>query len=45
MNNLLHELQADIREYIDCIMDDVFIFTPDVKTHKKVVKSFMLMLK
>ncbi len=40
MNDLLHELQADIREYIDCI-----IFTPDIKTHKKVLKSFMLMLK
>ncbi len=45
MNDLLHELPADISEYIDCIMDDVIIFTPDVKTHKKVLKSFMLMLK
>ncbi len=45
MNNLLHELPSNIREYIDCIMDDVIIFTPDVKTHKKVLKSFMLMLK
>ncbi len=45
MNDLLHKLPADIREYIDCIMDDVIIFTPDVKTHKKVLKMFMLMLK
>ncbi len=45
MNDLLHELPADICEYIDCIMDDVIIFTPDIKTHKKVLKSFMLMLK
>ncbi len=26
-------------------MDDIIIFTPDVKTHKKVLKSFMFMLK
>ncbi len=45
MNNLLHELPPEIRECIDCIMDDVIIFTPDIKTHKKVLKSFMLMLK
>ncbi len=45
MNDLLHELPPEIREHIDCIMDDVIIFTPDVKTHKKVLKSFMLMLK
>ncbi len=45
MNHLLHELPPDIREYIDCFMDDVIIFTPDVKTYKKVLKSFMLMLR
>ncbi len=45
MNDLLHELPPEIHEYIDCIMDDVIIFTPDFKTHKKVLKSFMLMLK
>ncbi len=26
-------------------MDNIIIFTPDIKTHKKVIKSFMLMLK
>ncbi len=45
MNDLLHKLLADIRKYIDCIMDDVIIFTPDVKTHKKFRKGLMLMLK
>ncbi len=45
MNDLLHELPADIHEYIDYIMDDVIIFTHDFKTHKKVLKCFMLMLK
>ncbi len=45
MYDLLHELPADIHEYIDCIMDDVIIFTLDIKTYKKVLKSFMLMLK
>ncbi len=45
MNDLLHELPSDIHEYIDCTMDDVIIFTPNFKTHNKVLKSFMLMLK
>ncbi len=45
MNDLLHDLPSDICEYIDCIMDDVIIFTPDIKTHKKVIRSFMLVLK
>ncbi len=45
INDLLHELPSDIREYIDCIMDDVIIFTPDIKTHKRVIKSFMFKLK
>ncbi len=44
-NDLLHALPADIHEYIHCMMDDVIIFTPDVKTNRKVLKSFMLMLK
>ncbi len=45
MNDLLHKLPSDILEYIDCIMDDVIIFTPDIKTHKKVLRCFMHMLK
>ncbi len=45
MNDLLHELPSDIREYIDCIMDDVIIFTPYIKTHKRVIKCFMFKLK
>ncbi len=45
MNDLLHELPPDIREYMDCIMDDIIIFTPDVKTHKIVLNNFMLILK
>ncbi len=44
-NDLLHELPSDVREYIDCIMDDVIIFTPDIKTYKWVIKAFMFMLK
>ncbi len=42
MNDLLHELPSDICEYIDCIMDDVILFTPDIK---KVLRCFMHMLK
>ncbi len=45
MNDLLHELPPEICEYIDCIMVDVIIFTPAFKTHKKLQKSVMLMLK
>ncbi len=45
MNDLLHELSYDIHEYIDCIMDDVIIFTPDIKNHKRVIKCFMFKLK
>ncbi len=44
MNDLLHDLPSDILKYINCIMDDVIIFTHDIKTHKKIIKSFMLML-
>ncbi len=44
MNDLLHELPADIHEFIDCIMDNIIFFTQNIKTHKKVIKSFMLML-
>ncbi len=40
MNNLLHDLPPDICEYIDCIMDDVIIFTPDIKTHKEGHQTF-----
>ncbi len=29
MNDILSELLPDIREYIECIMDDCIIFTPD----------------
>ncbi len=43
MNDLLHELPSDIHEYINCIMNDVF--TPDIKTHKRVTKCFMFKLK
>ncbi len=44
MNDLLHELPSEIREYMNCIMDDVIIFTPDIKTHKEVIKHFMFKL-
>ncbi len=35
MNNLLHELPPDIREYIDCIMDDVIILHLTSKPMRK----------
>ncbi len=45
MNDLIYKLPSEIQEYIDCIMDDVIIFTPDIKTHKKVIKHFMFKFK
>ncbi len=38
MNDLLHELPPDMHEDIDCIKDDVIIFIPNIKTHKKIIK-------
>ncbi len=35
MNDLIHKLPSDICEYIDYTMDNVIMFTPDIKTHKK----------
>ncbi len=35
LNDLLHELPADIHQYIDCIMDDIIIFTPDIERYSK----------
>ncbi len=35
MKDLLHELPPDIHEYIDCIMDDIIIFTPESEPIKK----------
>ncbi len=45
MNDILHELPPQIRLYINRIMDNLIIFTPHLKNHKKVLKCFMLMLK
>ncbi len=45
MNDILSELPPDIREYIECLMDKCIFFTPDIKTHKKVLKRFLYKLK
>ncbi len=45
MYDVLHELPSEIHDYIDCIMDDIIIFTPDIKTHEKIIKYFMYKLK
>ncbi len=45
MNDLLHELPTEIHAYIDCIMDEVIIFTPVIKMHKMFIKYFMYNLK
>ncbi len=45
MNDLLHELPPEIHEDIDCKMDDVIIFTPNVKTHKNAyVEKYCMLL-
>lgn len=41
MNEILSELQPDMCEYIECIVDDCIIFTPDIDTHKKVLKCIL----
>lgn len=30
MNDILSEILSEMREYIECIMDDCIIFTPDI---------------
>lgn len=45
MNDIMSELPTDMHEYIECIMDGCIIFTPDIKTHKRVQKWFLFNLK
>ena len=45
MNEILSELPSNIRDYIECIMDDCIIFTPDLPTHIKVITYFLNKLK
>jgi hypothetical protein len=45
MNEILSELPSNIREYIECIMDDCIIFTPDLDTHIRVLTFFLNKLK
>ncbi len=41
MGDILSELPHDIRECIEYIMDDVIVYTADVKLHKRVLKCFL----
>ncbi len=45
MNDILSELPPDIREHIECIMDDCIVFTLFITTHKNVLKCFLYKLK
>ncbi len=45
MNDILSELPNNISKYIECIMDDTIIYTPDIRLHKKVLKYFLHKLK
>ncbi len=45
MNDILSELPDDIRQDVECIMDDVIIYTFDIDMHMKVIKAFMYKLK
>ncbi len=45
MNGILSELPDDIREHLECIMDDVVIYTSDIDMDMKVIKAFMYKLK
>ncbi len=45
MNVILSELPDNIKEHVECIMDDVVIYTSDFDMHMKVIKAFMSKLK
>ncbi len=45
MNDILSELPDDIREHVECIMDDAVIYTQDIDMYMKVIKAFMYKLK
>jgi hypothetical protein len=45
MNDILSEMPADTKDYLECIMDDCLIFTPNIALHKYVLKCFMEKLK
>ncbi len=45
MKGILSELPEEIRKHIECIMDDVVVYTNDIDMHMKVIKAFMYKLK
>ncbi len=45
MNGILSELPEEIRKHIECIMDDVVVYTTHIDIHMKVIKAFIYKLK
>ena len=45
MNDIMSEMSDEDREFLECIMDDCVIFTPDFETHCRVLRNFLLKLK
>ena len=45
MNDIMSEMDPEDREYLECIMDDCIVFTPDMETHCRVLRHFLLKLK
>ncbi len=45
MGDILSELPDNIRACIECIMDNVIVYTADIKLHKRVLKCFLKKLR
>ncbi len=41
MGDILADLPEDVRESIECIMDDLILFTSNIKHHKRVLKCLL----
>ncbi len=41
MGDILSDLPDDVRDCIECIMDDLIIYTSDIKHHKRVLQCLL----
>ncbi len=41
MGDILSELPDDVRDCIECIMDNIIVYTSDIKHHKQVLKCLL----
>ncbi len=45
MGDILSELPHDVQDCIECITDDVIVYTSDIKHHKRVLKCLLYKLR